>query len=41
MGKRGCMVVLNKSPMCKTRISTKLAMLEIFNFKGERVVEGV
>jgi hypothetical protein len=41
MGRRRCMVVLNKSPMCKTRISTRFAKLEIFNSKGERVVDGV
>jgi hypothetical protein len=39
--KEGCMVVLNKSPMCKTRISTKFAKLKIFNSKGERIVDGV
>jgi hypothetical protein len=40
MGRRGCMVVLSKSPMCKTKISTRFAKLEIFNSKGERVVDG-
>jgi hypothetical protein len=40
IGRRGCMGVLNKSPMCKTMISTRFANLEIFNSKGETVVDG-